>query len=186
MLYVISGVPRSGKSQLAKLLNRKYSIPYISTDILRDALGKAYPQLGIQENMRDRDRTPILWPFFKGIVEEYKWYKSDYVMEGTNFNPEDLATIKDYEYVKICFLGYKDTTPEKKLFDIRENPSEAEWTYDIEETQLKEWIASWIRRSNSIYEICKSSGINYYDTSNNFEAVIEKVAVELTTKHSQA
>ena len=40
MVYLIGGPPRSGKTSLAKTMSKKYSIPWVSTDMLEVVSGQ--------------------------------------------------------------------------------------------------------------------------------------------------
>jgi adenylate kinase family enzyme len=48
MLYLIGGVPRSGKTQVQKYLLNNYKIPGISTDTLRSGFYNM-PEFGIND-----------------------------------------------------------------------------------------------------------------------------------------
>lgn len=178
MLYIISGVPRSGKSKLARKLYEDYKIPGVNGDILRDQLTIAYPQLGLELDMRDRDRTPILWPYFKGLIEEFRKYNGNYIFESTNFNPDSFKEL-DLTGISVCFMGFKDVDTAVKLQEIRDNPSEDEWTDDVPDSTLTEWIESWKRRSLVLESECNTYGLNYFDTSKDFTNTIEGIAKRL-------
>jgi len=181
---LVGGTPRAGKTALKKLLLGKYGIPGFCTDYLRDALGHEAPKFGIKKGMSDIEKSEILWPFFKGILNQrIKYYKDDLLVEGTNFLPRYLSEYKEKNDIKMVFLGYADLDPEEKLKQIRNNPgAEGEWTSDMSDSELRDLVDEFIKISKYYESECAKYGIKYFDTSKNFEDVIKQAADYLTGK----
>jgi hypothetical protein len=185
MLYLIGGVPRSGKSQVRNLLLKNHKISGVSIDIITKALHYSYPQLGIIENdneQTDEEQTAILWPFVQGFIRAYRWYKSDYILEGVNLDPTLLKDLSETKYLKMCFMGYAEIDPKKKVQDIRENHSDAEWTNEMNDEAIEEMVRLLINKSKKVREVCKEFGLRYFDTSDNFQEVIKTAADYLVEK----
>jgi hypothetical protein len=185
MLYLIGGVPRSGKSQVKDLLLQNHKISGVSIDVLREALHYSYPQLGIMgddDPQTDEEQTTLLWPFVQGFIKAYQWYKTDYVFEGVNFDPTLLNTLKDIKYLKMCFMGFAEIDPKKKIQDIRMNHSDGEWTSEISDEDLEKLVQRLIDRSKQIRDTCEKLGLKYFDTSDNFQEVIKATAQWLIAK----
>lgn len=172
MLYIVGGVPRSGKTQVRKLFLREHTISGITTDILRGGFQNGLPEFGIYRGQSSEERSRKLWPFLRGMIEEFKYYESDFVLEGANLIPDLVKEVKNFDYVRICFLGYGNIDPEVKARDIRNYPSEAEWTTNILDTDLLGIITRNIENSKILEERCREFGLAYFDTSNNFSMTV--------------
>ena len=184
MTYLVGGTPRAGKTVLKDLFLKKYGVPGFCTDYLRDSLRREVPEFGIKENMSDLDKSEVLWPFFKGIVNQrIKYYKDSVLIEGTNFLPKYLREFKEENSVRIVFLGYADMDPKAKFKQIRENQSiEGEWTGDLDDRELEKMVDEFLEISRYFRKECEICGLRYFETSRNFGAVIEQAADYLMTE----
>lgn len=178
MNYIVGGTPRSGKSVLKRLLLERYRIPGFCTDYLRDALVHKVPEFGIKHGMSDAEKSELLWPYFRGILDQrQKYYEDDLLIEGTNFLPKYLKEFATNNKFRILFLGYSEVEPERKFKDIRTFPGKHdEWTKEISDHNLKKMVAEFIEISKYFKSECALYGIKYFDTSKNFNSVIEQAA----------
>ena len=182
MTFLIGGTPRSGKTILKQILLDRYHIPGISTDLIRDALGKSMPGLGIKGYSKsDEEKSEILWPHFREIIKQRGDYKDNLLIEGTNFLPKYLQEFKDKEDIRVCFLGYSEIDPIQKFNDIRKYPShEGEWTDNMNDDELKKLVAEFVKISQYFQYECKHCDIQYFDTSSNFHKIVEEAVAYLT------
>src|SRR3989344_7909096 len=160
MTYVVGGTPRSGKSALRMLFLEKYKIPGFCTDYLRDAFEYEVPSFGIKRDMTDRQKAEILWPYFRGILNQrQKNYRDDLFIEGTNFLPEYLKENLGDEHTRIVFLGYTGISVEEKFRNIRNLPSQhVEWTGDMDDSELKASVEQFIDLSKYFKSECAKHG----------------------------
>jgi len=187
MTYVIGGTPRSGKTVVKNLILERYKIPGFCTDYLRDAFGDEVPEFGIKYRMSDEEKSEILWPYFKGILNQRaKNYGDDLLIEGTNFLPKHMEEFQGDGRTRICFLGYAEISPEEKFKSIRDNPSkEGEWTNDMSDQKLMTLVTEFIDISKYFKSECAKCGFRYFDTSRNFDEVIEQAVSYLIGRNGQ-
>ena len=163
------------------LFLERYKIPGFCTDYLRDAIKHEVPEFGIKKGMTDMQKSEILWPYFRGILNQRrKYYTDDLLIEGTNFLPKYLQEFVGDENTKILFLGYTEISVEEKFRNIRELPSQhAEWTNDMGDQELKASVEQFIDLSKYFKSECAKYGIRYFDTSKNFHEVISQATQTL-------
>lgn len=182
MTFIIAGTPRAGKSTLRTLLLQEHKIPGFCTDYLRDGIDHKVPVFGIKDGMTDAEKSEVLWPMFQGMIEQRsKYYTDNLVIEGTNFLPKYLNQFNNDPKVRIVFLGFPTVTSEKKYLDIKNLSSpDDDWTRDLSDTELKELVNEFIGISKYFRDECKKYDIQFFDTSENMEAVIKQAANYLT------
>jgi hypothetical protein len=120
------------------------------------------------------DKSAKLWQYLKGVIMNRKHYDDDLVIEGVNFLPLFLSQFKNEAYIKMCFMGYCEIDPIQKLKDIRANPSEAEWTDELNDEQLENLVKRHQIRSKELKAECEIYGLQYFDTSVNFTEVVKE------------
>jgi predicted kinase len=82
MLYLVGGVARAGKSQVATTMNNKYQIPWLSLDTLRWGLGKGAPSLQIDSNNDDQKDAARIWPIVEAMSDNILFDGRSYLIEG--------------------------------------------------------------------------------------------------------
>jgi 2-phosphoglycerate kinase len=153
MIYLIGGAPRVGKTTLAKMIMVRKQIPFLCTDLVRDAINEAFPNLNITSS-EWKERAKNFEPVFKSLIKNSKASFTDFVVEGDIFFPAQVDGLKDKD-VKCCYLG------------IGQNG---------EQKDIPEWVIS---RSEELKEECSKYAIAYFDVSKDREAQLERAYSEL-------
>lgn len=78
MIYLIGGVPRVGKTTLAKLILERKGVPFVPADTLAHTLTHVYPQLGVRFGQEGAwESIPEkFYPFLKSFVHGVKYHVS--------------------------------------------------------------------------------------------------------------
>lgn len=172
MLYIIAGVPRSGKSILSRRFHLVKNIPYFSTDFLMMGLYEGLPQLGVSPKIPAGENAPLMWPILKGTLKSIvESQDEDYLIEGEAFLPAQMSELVKMfpSKIKVCFIGYTDISPEQKLKDIRENKSLAnDWSSQESDEYIMDFVTRMNKLSKFIKEECDKYQLTYYDTSKEF------------------
>jgi hypothetical protein len=162
VLYLIGGPPRTGKSALALAFLRQERVPWLSTDVVRTLLRRVVPS--IEEADAGFDRTEelirLMRPFIDQIIEVCLGQASDYLIEGVEILPSDVARFRElFGPTSCCFLGDSRASA-AGLRDYRgENP----WHVAFTDEEL-ERMATGIRRwSERTAEGCTRAGVDYVD-----------------------
>jgi predicted kinase len=172
MVYLVGGPLRSGKSRLRDILLKEYKIPGMSTDILMNALGKSIYNSKVSNNSDINLRQLLLTPIIESIIDELIKQKESFLIEGSLITPGLVNKYKDVSEIKGCFLGYKSVEVEQKLKDIKNNPNNFEWTFELSDHELRTTLEEHIRRSKELAIECTRLNIKYFDTAQNFEHAI--------------
>jgi|GEM_PF-1128566 adenylate kinase family enzyme len=168
MIYLIGGAPRVGKTTLSKMILERKHIPFISTDLLRDALHEAYPELHIKDG-KWKDWSKNFNAFFVSLVKHAHEIFPDCVIEGDVFFPSQVASLNNKNVI-CCYLGTSKTDLETlKGVNVYDD-----WVTELtpkEQATLPELIVSI---SNDFKKEAEKYRIPYFDMANNRENQLEK------------
>ncbi len=175
MLYLIGGVPRVGKSTLAKLILERDAIAYVDTDWIVHMLMFAAPQLNVKvftefNEHEFRNKAVNFYPFLCQFVKYNQPVVEKYVVEGDSFLPEHVSKLQKDFQVKACFLGLSNLQPEILL----NNPSKNNWIKKLNSQQvvdLCEWV---VEMSTFLKKECDLYKIKYFDLAIKHSEQIEK------------
>lgn len=161
---IIVGVPRSGKTTLAKIIKEKY--PYmniISFEAIRNGYIKSQPNLNMQ-NRKSVARREILPQF---LIEFIHWNNSIYncsnIVEGDFADINTIVNNISSQDIVIC-LGFNKRTMEEIVSKIKENDTNNDYTNNWNENEIKKHFYDLTIKDTDNYELCKKYNINYYDT----------------------
>ena len=117
----IGGVAKSGKSRLAVHLCKKYNMNHIPLDYFASSFKNNFPEVGITSNViidgESSKKFALFLSRFINIVES----KNDefFVLDSAHILPQDIIEYLDKEKWDIYYLGYANTTAEKKIEEIK-------------------------------------------------------------------
>jgi len=170
MLYIISGIAKSGKSFLAKRIVKKYGIGSFSSDYLMMSLAKANPKLNIDIDASDTTVSNVLKPYLEAMMVTMIENKIDYLLEGVHFKPQMIREILD-RYpgkIKSVFLGYRDIETSVKIqeLSIFGKDTENHWYKRMNESELKNLVNYLKNESELLYIECQKYGFDYVEINN--------------------
>ena len=191
---IIAGASRSGKSTLARKINEELNFFVISIDKLVAMFQGAYPELNIKLNW-DREKTtdniaPFLGhflgmfssangrgllPYSHGAVEG-----NMFVLEGGYINfGMILPILKTYgmedlkENFLLIGLVQNRKTVDEFVCDFKKYDTENDWTYYLDDDELKEVSEDAVSYNRSMSEHLVKYGFTIYDTSKEREQVLD-------------
>jgi hypothetical protein len=116
MIYLIGGAPRAGKSILGQRVSVKLKTGWISTDLLAELL-KVRSDEGTNEWNAAPEAIMITAEKFFPYLERFVWGVSsmaeNYVIEGVNFLPLQVAQLSAQYPIRSVFLGCSHMTLER-------------------------------------------------------------------------
>ena len=201
---IISGTGRAGKTTLARKLNEELNYFVISVDKLVATFQGAYPQLNIKLNWNRRKTTDSLAPFLghflgafsssHGVAYElhlraHAVEGNRFVLEGGNFNFDKILPIlkmygieelKD-KFILIGLVQNKKTADEF-FKDLRKYDTEDDWTYGLDDDELREISEEAILFNRSMTDHLVKYGFTIYDTSTEREQVFDKIVEDIKSK----
>ncbi len=201
---IIAGSSRAGKSTLARKINEELNYFVISVDKLVATFQGAYPQLNIKLNWNRRKTTDNLAPFLghflgafsssHGVAYELNLRAhavkgNRFVLEGGYFNFEKILPIlKMYEIEELkdnfflIGLVQNKKTADEFFNDFRKYDTEDDWTYSLDDDDLREVSQEAIPFSRSITDHLVKYGFTIYDTSTEREQVFDKIVEDIKSK----
>tara|TARA_R110000868_G_scaffold37111_10_gene131550 strand:+ start:37665 stop:38219 length:555 start_codon:yes stop_codon:yes gene_type:complete len=175
MLYIISGASRSGKTIIAKKISAQKGISFFSIDWLVMGFTNGIPEYGIHDLLFPDEIAKRSWNFLKAMLETILYNDVDYIIEGEAILPELIIELmeKHPKKINICFLGYTDVIIDEKVKDIKDfSDGKSDWLVDKSDAYIIDHINNMIRHSRIIEKSCISTGLPYFDTSENFTKTI--------------
>jgi len=174
--FIICGASRSGKSVLARRLQRELEVSWILGDAMVSGLEDAFPDLGIshQGDLQHIDDT--LTDYIKFLLWNYDYAGCGYVFDSTYLYPRHVLKIREkVGAVPAVFLGYAEADPKQKVLETRRfDPAQNWWTAELSDNELMQMIHDQINKSRELRESCAEFGIPYVEVSHDFELALEK------------
>lgn len=155
MIYLIGGVSRVGKTTLSKIILDKKKIPYISADLLRNAL---YHYLG-KDLGKWEDRPEFFFPYLSDFIKRAnnKYHYTGCVIEGDIFLPEQIANLP-HDEIKCIFLGTSNITLEQ----IMDNDPDS-WVHTMDPENRKGLADGIMKKSEMFKKEAEKYGFRYFD-----------------------
>ncbi len=182
MIYIISGVTRSGKSILTRRLHHKYGIPFFHLDHMMFGMVKAFPDCGFQGDTDDLVKAKILGPMVVGMLEEmHTDGVRDYLVDGVALLPAHVTQLTTHypSAFKACWLGYPSAQQEQKFTDIRSNTASDDWLNRYPDDYVRKIVAYGIEKSLTLQQQCQNENIRFFDTAQNFETTLQEAETYL-------
>jgi 2-phosphoglycerate kinase len=178
MIYLIGGLPRTGKTLIGSMIIKQTGGFGIDTDHLR-ALFKADPESKIAFSSRNNfaQATAAIEPYIDALIEYLLTEKRDFVLCGEILTPATLVKFKDA--CKICFLGFSDS--ERHLKRVRANQHTNDWTRDLSDERLQQIFDHFKERSAQLKTECDYYKIHYFDMSTDEFVPRVQAVIELLT-----
>ncbi len=179
MIYIITGIPKSGKTTIAKEFIKRYKIPYFSTDYIMMMLSRGNPELRIDPNIGDSIVSKQIKPYVYAMIKTMIENKVDYLIEGVHFSPLFAKELL-VEYpndIQVTYLGYKDTSVIYKIHELNKYKDELEnpWYSSHSDEDMVNLVSHLIDRSERTYNLCKVNNLKYieiYDLMTQIDEVI--------------
>jgi len=170
LIYIISGVAKSGKTYLTKKILKKRHISSFSTDYLMMSLSLANPNLGVNHLEDDKIVAKNLEPYLYSMISTMIQNGIDYLIEGVHFYPEfSYRLLTDFSgKIKLIMLGYAKVNPIEKVSELQRYQNDIEncWYKDYSYEELKNLVLYLISVSKELNNLCLKFGIQYHEITN--------------------
>jgi len=184
---IILGTGRVGKTTLAKKLNEELNYSVIGTDDIISAFTRSLPQLGVSSSYNNGanidNLSPFLAHFIGGLAYRSSCHNGTYYVfegSGSHFDLEKMLPILDMydewrdNYLLIGLI-HPDISPDDLFNDIRKHDVESDWTYYLNDDELKSHVMNGIEYSRNFCEKFQKYNLAIYDVSNNREKVLDEI-----------
>jgi 2-phosphoglycerate kinase len=174
VLYLIGGPTRTGKSALGLAMLRAHGIPWMPTDVVRHMLRQVVPEIDAIERGEGSmdDRVRVMRPFIGQLIELCLGQAPDYLLEGVEIVPDDVAGYTDrFGETRACFLG----DPHASTASLRAYRGVNPWHQIHTDEELEVFAASIRAWSTRLEDRCRELGIGYIDVGRaGFDEMIER------------
>jgi 2-phosphoglycerate kinase len=165
MIYILTGVAKSGKTLVSEYVKSKYQIKVISTDDMM--LEKYHQSHDIDIHASDSTVANQLEPYLREYIKHHIDQTDDLLIEGVHFNPlfANELTNQYPNHIRIIYMGYKDQLSQNKVKELyrHKNKMKNQWIFDDYEEQIEEVVQYLISESQRIYEACLKYGLTYIE-----------------------
>jgi 2-phosphoglycerate kinase len=171
---ILGGVPRSGKSLLARLLCRDLGLSHLSLDSLVSTFSRVFPGLGVTHAASNPiESSRRLSSFVLEWLRHLEYEETPFLLEGYHLLPEDLRNLDRQRYV-VAFMGYPNLKPEIKLRQTRAFVRPNDWTRDLSDEELLPIFRRYVSESRMLADACREDRLLYVDTGEAFEEALEE------------
>lgn len=183
MLYIITGVPRSGKSIFSQILSKAKGISKIDFDDITTLFEEFIPEYGLFMTMDQEIREIKSLPIMKSLINKYMATNQSLIIEGDNVSLKDYKVYNELTRgnLKILVFGYENLTSDEKIKINTDTTNKKNLTCWFENLEYKEKIRianEFINRSKKLKKQVQNLNIpnqvRYFNTHNSFEEEMNK------------
>ena len=180
MIYLVGGAPRVGKSILGQRVFAKLNAGWVSTDVLMQLLRvKNEAGIKVEWNAAPAAITANAEWFFP-YLERFIWGVSsladNYVIEGVDFLPAQVAQLAPQYQLRAVFLGCSSMTLER----LDQFPGRSHGYSLLPEEKRRQIVQDVPRWSDFIRQEAERFGYPYVDMVSQFPERLRAAEVVLT------
>ena len=172
MIYLIGGSPRTGKSILTQRFAAKQNIGWVSTDMIVSMLMK------VADKQPEWDASPAaitarcewFFPYFADFVWRVSGMTENYLIEGVDFLPTQVAQLMKNYPIKSVFLGCSQMTLQR-FDDFPGHSKGYAFLPDDLRRQFAEDVPKW---SAFIEQEAHKHTVPYVDMSDDFPTRLDE------------
>ena len=184
---IIAGVPRAGKSTLARRLAQEYGYQYISMDAIIAAFEKCFPETGVNtyQGLSSMDTLRLISgkmaPFLRAMLEsgQYDRGENGAVVDMYQLLPEDYEKNFRGANTEIIYLLSSDVTPEEQFALQKRYDTARDYTFFKTDEELKEGAEYIVEQSLLMKEQCLRLRLKFYETGKERQQAFEQILREL-------
>jgi len=191
---IITGPSRSGKSTLARKINKEFGHSIIRLDGFAWAFNFDFPQVGCSYKNSVAENASIITKFLLRYVEVWASpeHEAYYVAEGVyiDYNQffdkfKSLKNPQSFEAPDDLFLiglHYNGSSADDLYMNMRKYDVEGDWTFNRSEEKLRKHAEQCVEENTYHYEQFVKHGFTTYDVSSEREAVFAQIMKDISIK----
>lgn len=184
MIYLIGGAPRTGKSILSQRVSVKMKSGWISTDLLEELLRVSKAEGAKYEWGASPAAIEAAAEWFFPYLERFTWgiasLADNYVIEGVDFMPEQVARLSTQYQIRALFLGCSSITLEQ----LDQFPGRSRGYSFLPEAMKRQIVQDVPLWSKFIRKEAERFSYPYIDTSGDFPSRLEEAEKILIARSS--
>ena len=183
---IIWGVPRSGKSTLAKMVRQEFGHSIIQLDAIKSVYDVVRPEDKIYApETANFDEAKMMAAMVTRLMKCLSWGNERgefHVYEGVSFDmdtilpalPEGRFPVSIDNFIVIC-MGYAEISPEEKLKEILRYETEKDWTYRESIESKLAHCRVYCDESRTVKKTAERLGLKYFDISFEREKIFDEI-----------
>ena len=193
--FIVSGVPRAGKSTLSRNIAREMGWQHVCMDAVIAGFERCFPETGVDTGLsvnQGKASLEILQiisgkmaPFLRAMTspEEYDHKNGPMIIDMYQILPEDYVKSSLSENCDILYLLTGDVSPEERFAIQKKYDTPEDYTFDLPDQERMEGCEELVAQSRLIREQCQQYGLRYYETAREREAVFQEIMASLESRH---
>jgi hypothetical protein len=181
MIYLVGGAPRAGKSILGQQLAAKLNAGWISTDILMTLLSTKNEEGAKTEWNAAPEAITANATWFFPYLERFIWgvtsMAEQYVIEGVDFLPAQVAQLAPQYQIRSVFLGCSTMTLDR----FERFPGRSPGYIGLPAKMRRRIVQDVPLWSAFIRQECERFGYPYIDTASDFPERLHEAEAVLTS-----
>ena len=177
---IVAGVPRAGKSTVARLLSKRCGYHHISMDSIIAGFEKCFPETGVNTyaGLSSMETLQIISgkmaPFVRAMLDSGEYDKSEpgMVLDMYQLLPEDYDRFIRGANGDIVYFVTSDVTPEERFEIQKKYDTEKDYTFYKSDEELRENAQYIVEQSLLMKEQCEKYGLPCYETAKDRERTI--------------
>ena len=181
MIYLIGGAPRAGKSILCQQVSANVKAGWISTDLIAEVL-RVKNEAGVKTEWNatlEAIRRDAEW--FYPYLERFVWGVSsmaeNYMIEGVDFLPAQVAKLSSQYQIRSVFLGRS----QMDLETLDQFPGRSPGYSHLPQEMLHQIVRDVPLWSEFIRQEAEQFGYPYFDMVGNFTQCLNEAEAVLRT-----
>lgn len=174
LVYVIGGLPRTGKTTVAERFAHDIRAGSIETDHIRILFNPTpTSKIRVGSSADIAVVTKKMRPRLECLLESLITNKTEFVLNGECIDPNMIAESPNSNQIASCFMGLNN--PDLAFERIREVADPKDWAMTKSDEELRHILAKYAMRSQALGAACLRLNLPYVDASSDFIAAHEYV-----------
>lgn len=183
---IIAGVPRAGKSTVARILSQKYGYQLVSMDTIIAGFEKCFPETGVNtyQGLSSLDTLRVISgkmaPFVRAMTDSVRFDEGEpgMVVDMYQLLPEDYDRYLRGANCEIVYLLTSDVTPEERFRIQKKYDTEKDYSFFRSDEELLKGAEYIVEQSILMRRQCEQLGIRYYETARERDKSIQRFLEE--------
>lgn len=167
VMYIVGGLPRTGKTTVANRLAHTRRIGAMETDHVRMLFKPtSTSKIGSDSGAEIPVVTKKLRPRLESVIESLMTADVSFVINGECVDPNMVAESPFRQRIKSCFMGLNDAQAAHDRIRSVADPND--WAMHKTDEELERILQKYAVRSRELGKTCARLALPYIDASRNF------------------
>ncbi len=194
--FIVSGVPRAGKSTLSRNIAREMGWQHVCMDAVIAGFERCFPETGVDTGLsvnQGKASLEILRiisgkmaPFLQAMTdpEEYDQQNGPMVIDMYQLLPQDYVRFRLSDTCRVLYLLTGDVEPEERCAIQKKYDTPEDYTYELTGEERLESCRELVAQSRLMREQCEALGLPFYETARERERVFAAAVREIRAQRS--